>query len=187
MRAASIGSGNRRARRGIARGPCLGATVREPAWRALGWPRSKPCPSSSHRAAAERLPSRHDARVVRAGRHSLLLLLIPESTERAAVGMIGETASITKTVFRTIPREEASGPRSGRERAIPVYRKWVPVRRQLGWRSLLVGDAAAQVKVSTVGGIVTDFRGALGVAKLSCKMARARSLVLCAKNSVRTG
>jgi flavin-dependent dehydrogenase len=28
-----------------------------------------------------------------------------------------------------------------------------------------VGDAAAQVKVSTVGGIVTGFRGALGVAQ----------------------
>jgi flavin-dependent dehydrogenase len=29
----------------------------------------------------------------------------------------------------------------------------------------LVGDAAAQVKVTTVGGIVTGFRGALGVAE----------------------
>jgi len=42
----------------------------------------------------------------------------------------------------------------------------VPVKRQIGAGSVyLVGDAAAQVKVSTVGGIVTGFRGALGVAE----------------------
>src|SRR5207245_7964329 len=49
---------------------------------------------------------------------------------------------------------------------IPVYRDWVPVRRRIGNGEVyLVGDAAAQVKVSTVGGIVTGFRGALGVAQ----------------------
>jgi flavin-dependent dehydrogenase len=48
---------------------------------------------------------------------------------------------------------------------IPVYRKWVPVERRIGnGKVFLVGDAAAQVKVSTVGGIVTGFRGALAVA-----------------------
>jgi flavin-dependent dehydrogenase len=49
---------------------------------------------------------------------------------------------------------------------IPVYRKWVPVKRRVGNGDVyLVGDAAAQVKVTTVGGIVTGFRGALGVAQ----------------------
>jgi flavin-dependent dehydrogenase len=38
------------------------------------------------------------------------------------------------------------------------------VERKVGQgRVFLVGDAAGQVKVSTVGGIVTGFRGALGV------------------------
>ncbi len=38
------------------------------------------------------------------------------------------------------------------------------MRRRIGNGDVyLVGDAAAQVKVSTVGGIVTGFRGALGV------------------------
>ena len=42
----------------------------------------------------------------------------------------------------------------------------MPVRRQIGNGEVyLVGDAAAQVKVSTVGGIVTGFRGALGVSQ----------------------
>jgi len=41
----------------------------------------------------------------------------------------------------------------------------VPVRKRVGKSDVyVVGDAAAQVKVSTVGGIVTGFRGALGVA-----------------------
>ena len=49
---------------------------------------------------------------------------------------------------------------------IPVYKKWVPVSRRVGNGEVyLVGDAAAQVKVSTVGGIVTGLRGALGVAQ----------------------
>jgi flavin-dependent dehydrogenase len=40
------------------------------------------------------------------------------------------------------------------------------VHRRIGNGSVyLVGDAAAQVKVSTVGGTVTGFRGALGVAE----------------------
>jgi flavin-dependent dehydrogenase len=49
---------------------------------------------------------------------------------------------------------------------IPVYRRWIPVRRKFGAEKFTSsGDAAGQVKVTTVGGIVTGFRGALGVAK----------------------
>ncbi len=40
----------------------------------------------------------------------------------------------------------------------------------------LVGDAAAQVKVSTVGGIVTGFRGALGVAQSILQSGRSAEL-----------
>jgi flavin-dependent dehydrogenase len=60
---------------------------------------------------------------------------------------------------------------------IPVYRRWVPVRRQVGNGEVyLVGDAAAQVKVSTVGGIVTGFRGALGVAQALLKNGKSQEL-----------
>ncbi len=60
---------------------------------------------------------------------------------------------------------------------IPVYRGWVPVRRQIGNGEVyLVGDAAAQVKVSTVGGIVTGFRGALGVSQALLQNGRSREL-----------
>jgi flavin-dependent dehydrogenase len=41
----------------------------------------------------------------------------------------------------------------------------------------LVGDAAAQVKVSTVGGIVTGFRGAQAVAESILRAGRGRELL----------
>src|SRR5439155_786974 len=48
----------------------------------------------------------------------------------------------------------------------PAYRRWIPVRRRVGRGDVyLVGDAAAQVKVTTIGGVITGFRGARGVAE----------------------
>jgi flavin-dependent dehydrogenase len=90
--------------------------------------------------------------------------LIPESPERGALGLIGETGPETRRLLeeflekRKLQAIEFQGAR------IPVYKGWVPVRRKIGGGSVyLVGDAAGQVKVTTVGGIVTGFRGALGV------------------------
>jgi flavin-dependent dehydrogenase len=91
--------------------------------------------------------------------------LIPESHERAAVGVIGEHARNTKRCFEQFLERKQLEPLEWQGARIPVYRGWVHVRRQIGNGEVyLVGDAAAQVKVSTVGGIVTGFRGALGVA-----------------------
>jgi digeranylgeranylglycerophospholipid reductase len=92
--------------------------------------------------------------------------LIPESAERGAVGVIGEHASDTKRCFERFLEKKHLEPLEWQGARIPVYRGWVPVRRQMGNGEVyLVGDAAAQVKVSTVGGIVTGFRGALGVSQ----------------------
>jgi len=92
--------------------------------------------------------------------------LIPESPTRGALGLIGENGPETRRHLerflekRNLDAIEFQGAR------IPVYTGWVPVRRQVGNGSVyLVGDAAGQVKVTTVGGIVTGFRGALGVAE----------------------
>jgi flavin-dependent dehydrogenase len=47
--------------------------------------------------------------------------------------------------------------------SIPNYTQWMPNRHKIGKGDVyLVGDAAAHVKVSTVGGVVTGLRGALG-------------------------
>lgn len=91
--------------------------------------------------------------------------LIPESAERAALGVIGEQGKDTKRCFDRFLEKKGFEPLEWQGARIPVYRRWVPVQRTVGDSDVyLVGDAAAQVKVSTVGGIVTGFRGAQGVA-----------------------
>src|SRR2546428_6060718 len=92
--------------------------------------------------------------------------LIPESAARGALGVIGEQGHETKQRFERFLEKKQLEPLEWQGARIPVYRGWVPVRRRIGNGEVyLVGDAAAQVKVSTVGGIVTGFRGALGVAQ----------------------
>jgi len=80
--------------------------------------------------------------------------LIPESAERAALGVIGEHGRDTKRCFENFLEKKKLDPLEWQGARIPVYQGWVPVRRQIGKGEVyLVGDAAAQVKVSTVGGI----------------------------------
>ena len=90
--------------------------------------------------------------------------LIPESPERAALGIIGEGHETARCLARFLEKKQMK-PLEWQGARIPVYRRWVPVKRRVGKGEVyLVGDAAAQVKVTSVGGIVTGFRGALGVA-----------------------
>ena len=103
--------------------------------------------------------------------------LIPESAERAAFGVIGEHGRDTKRCFERFLEKKQMEPLEWQGACIPVYRGWVPVRKRIGNGEVyLVGDAAAQVKVSTVGGIVTGFRGALGVAQALLQNGRSREL-----------
>ncbi|MGB8521652.1 MAG: NAD(P)/FAD-dependent oxidoreductase [Candidatus Acidiferrales bacterium] len=92
--------------------------------------------------------------------------LIPESPTRGALGLIGETGPETRHHLEKFLEKRKLNPIGFQAARIPVYKRWVPVRRPVGKGSVyLVGDAAGQVKVTTVGGIVTGFRGALGVAQ----------------------
>ena len=93
--------------------------------------------------------------------------LIPERRGRACLGIIGDERPGGKN-----PRAALEGflERHGLEALefqggrIPLYVKWIPVHRKMGRGDVyLMGDAAGQVKVTTVGGIVTGFRGAQGV------------------------
>ena len=92
--------------------------------------------------------------------------LIPENESRGALGIIGEgSGQETKRRIERFLEKKKMDPMEWQGARIPVYRKWIPVERRVGnGKVFLVGDAAAQVKVSTVGGIVTGFRGAQGVA-----------------------
>ncbi len=92
--------------------------------------------------------------------------LIPESATRGALGIIGETGPETRSHLENFLEKRKLEPLEFQAARIPVYKRWVPVHRRVGQGSVyLVGDAAGQVKVTTVGGIVTGFRGALGVAQ----------------------
>jgi flavin-dependent dehydrogenase len=90
--------------------------------------------------------------------------LIPHSPTQGVVGLIGEEGAATKAVLERFLDKHHLTPLGYQGARIPIYTGWTPVRRELGGGDVyLVGDAAGHVKVSTVGGIVTGFRGALGV------------------------
>jgi flavin-dependent dehydrogenase len=92
--------------------------------------------------------------------------LIPESPTRGALGLIGENGADTRRHLERFLEKRKLDAIEFQGARIPVYKGWVPVRQQVGNGSVyVVGDAAGQVKVTTVGGIVTGFRGALGVAE----------------------
>ena len=103
--------------------------------------------------------------------------LIPESKTRGALGVIGESGPETRQRLERFLEKRKLDALEFQGARIPVYKRWIPVRRSLGSGSVyLVGDAAAQVKVSTIGGVVTGFRGALGVAEAIVNGGRSREL-----------
>lgn len=91
--------------------------------------------------------------------------LIPESPTRGALGLIGENGPVAQKHLENFLEKRKLDPIEFQAARVPVYSRWIPVRRKIGAGDVyVVGDAAGQVKVTTVGGIVTGFRGALGVA-----------------------
>ncbi len=104
--------------------------------------------------------------------------LIPESPERGALGIIGEHGSETARCLAAFLEKKGMEPLEWQGARIPVYRRWVPVKRKIGKGNVyLVGDAAGQVKVSTIGGIVTGFRGAQAVAQSILRKGRGGELL----------
>jgi flavin-dependent dehydrogenase len=103
--------------------------------------------------------------------------LIPEGPNRGALGLIAEEGHEARSCLNRFLEKRHFTPLSFQGARVPVYRRWVPVSKQLGHGQVyLVGDAAAQVKVTTVGGIVTGFRGAIGVAEAILNGGRSREL-----------
>lgn len=104
--------------------------------------------------------------------------LIPESSDRGALGVIGEDGRDTARCLVRFLDKKGMEPVEWQGARIPVYKRWVPVKKCLGKGNVyLVGDAAAQVKVSTVGGIVTGFRGAQAVAEAILQNGRSSELL----------
>ncbi len=91
--------------------------------------------------------------------------LIPESDRRGALGLIGEDGPEARRRLDRFLEERGLEPLEYQAARIPRYRRWIPIHRRVGAGHIyLVGDAAGQVKVSTVGGTVTGLRGAQAVA-----------------------
>jgi len=135
--------------------------------RSAGWPPLKTVPLLQ---AIVRLPKDCAADTVRVwfvpDDTPYFYWLIPESSERAAVGLIAEDGRDAARCLARFLEKKGMEPLEWQGARTPVYRGWVPVRRKVGNGDVyLVGDAAAQVKVSTVGGVVSGFRGARGVAE----------------------
>jgi len=145
---------------------------------AAGWPRQATVPLVQ---AIVRLPSDYPAATVRVwfvpDDTPYFYWLIPESNGQGALGIIGEDGAQTRRVLERFLEKKHFEPISFQGARIPVYTRWVPVKRAAGAGEVyLVGDAAGQVKVTTVGGIVTGVRGAEGVAEAILNGGRSRKL-----------
>ena len=143
-----------------------------------GWPRQETVPLVQ---AIVELPKDMPAETVRVwfvpDDTPYFYWLIPDSQNRGVLGLIGESGQETRKHLERFLEKRKLTPISFQGARIPVYNRWVPVKRRVGAGDVyLVGDAAAQVKVTTVGGIVTGFRGALGVAESILNQGRSAEL-----------
>jgi flavin-dependent dehydrogenase len=92
--------------------------------------------------------------------------LIPHSPTQGVLGIIGEEERGGRRSLERFLEAKGLVPREFQSARVPFYTRWNPIHRKTGEsRVYLVGDAAGHVKVSTMGGIVTGFRGALCVAE----------------------
>jgi digeranylgeranylglycerophospholipid reductase len=92
--------------------------------------------------------------------------LIPESQNQAAVGFIAQKGKNAKQKLERFLSRRGLKAEDIQAARVPVYNHWTrPWRKISGSDIYLVGDAAAQVKVTTVGGLVTGLRGAEAAAK----------------------
>ncbi|HET9400570.1 MAG TPA: NAD(P)/FAD-dependent oxidoreductase [Candidatus Acidoferrales bacterium] len=135
--------------------------------RAGGWPRLTTVPLIQ---AIVRLPAEYPPDTVRVwfipDDTRYFYWLIPEADGRGALGLIGEDGAAARRALERFVEKKQFEPQSYQAARIPVYTRWVETCRAFGGGNIhLLGDAAAQVKVTTVGGIVTGLRGAAGVAE----------------------
>ena len=92
--------------------------------------------------------------------------LIPQSKRQAAVGFIARESKNAKANLERFLRRLNLKATEMQAARIPAYTYGTkPWRRIAGAEIFLVGDAAAQVKVTTVGGLVTGLRGAKAAAQ----------------------
>ena len=97
---------------------------------------------------------------------SYFFWLIPHSPTHGVLGLIAEDANRGRIALERFLKRKGIVSIASQSARTPLYTRWVPIHKKQGGNDVyLVGDAAGHVKVTTVGGVVTGFRGAKGVAE----------------------
>jgi flavin-dependent dehydrogenase len=92
--------------------------------------------------------------------------LIPESDEIAAVGLIADDARQAGVALKSFLLEQGMKPIDYQASMVPMHKfQYFARANEISRNVFLIGDAAAQVKVTTVGGVVTGLRGARAVSE----------------------
>jgi len=92
--------------------------------------------------------------------------IIPESEEVGVVGVIGKDSCEAREALGSFLRSRGLEPSEYQEARVSLYHPSLkPLGSVGGARVLLVGDAAGQVKVTTMGGLVAGLRGAAAAAR----------------------
>jgi flavin-dependent dehydrogenase len=90
--------------------------------------------------------------------------LIPESDETAAVGLIADDARQAGSSLKAFLQEQRLEPIEYQAAMVPMHKfEYSAKVAEISRGVFLIGDAAGQVKVTTVGGVVTGLRGARAV------------------------
>jgi len=104
--------------------------------------------------------------------------LIPESNESAVLGVIGQSKKEAERLLITFMNKNGMRPRmwqNSEDVPLPTLKK---SRVSLGdGRILLAGDSAAQVKATTVGGLVTGLKGGISASYIILRRKDSRNLL----------
>lgn len=120
--------------------------------------------------ARVRLPAGYDPRKVRIwfdrSRTRFFYWLIPESNDYAVAGLVAETSDTARHLLDEFLVRQRLSALNYQGAMIPLHQPFRQIEwRKGGVRALLVGDAAAHVKVTTVGGLVSGLWGANAAAQ----------------------
>jgi flavin-dependent dehydrogenase len=119
------------------------------------------------------------------GRTKYFYWLIPESEQVAAVGLIADDARQAGDNLKLFLQERGLQPLDYQAAMVPMHRFGYGASISSIERNVfLIGDAAAQVKLTTVGGVVTGLRGAQALAETVLNKPTARRAVRALKREL---
>ena len=114
------------------------------------------------------LPERVDSNICKvwfdSNKTKYFYWLIPESQETATIGLIADDDEQVKAALGEFLKERKLEPFEFQEAVVPLHRFGYINGSQVDRNVFFVGDAAAQVKVTTVGGVVAGLYGARALA-----------------------